>query len=456
MEYDLIVIGGGPGGYVAAIRAAQRGLKTCLIEKKWIGGTCLNEGCIPTKTLLQSANVLEEVQRAEEFGVTGVDSGTVRMSLPRMQERRKAVIAQLQSGIKALIRRKKIDLIEGEVSLAGPKTVRAGNHLINAKNIILATGSVAELPRFIHCTDDSHIVSSRELLSIESVPASIAIVGGGVVGIEFACLLQALGSKTTVIEALPQILPMVDSELAALVRESLEKRGIDIKTSAKVNDIDGETVSFETDGKAEEIRAEKILIAIGRIPNVEGLDLESAGVKMDGKAIWTDDDLQTSVPGIYAVGDVRGKQMLAHMASHEGLAAVDHICGIPSSLRDSRVPSCIYSVPEIASVGLSEADAKNAGYEVKVGRFPMRNNGKALIEGYTDGMVKTVLDAKTGEILGVHICGPHASELIGGMAALMTAEATSAEILASVFPHPSVSESLGEAFMAAEGEAIHC
>lgn len=450
MDYDVIVVGGGPGGYTAAIRCAQHGLKTCLVERQWLGGTCLNEGCIPTKALLRSAEVLDEMRSAEKFGITGLNAAEVSIDIAAVQSRKRAVIAQLQSGIRSILRRGKVTILEGSAHFVSGNTLAVGGQTVSAKSIILATGSKAVVPASIRIEEGAAIVSSTELLDMEHVPQSAVIIGGGVVGIEFASMLNSFGSSVTVVEVLPEILPTVDAEIARLVRSRMEKSGVAFFLNTKVAKISGNTVRISLGGEEKDLQAEQILIAAGRVPNTDGLDVEKAGLTMDGKAVRTDEYMRTNVPGIYAIGDVNGKDMLAHMAMHEAIAAADNICGANVSVRDAKVPSCIYTLPEVASVGLTEKEAWDTGAPVMVGRSLLLANGKSLIEGAEEGLVKVLTVPKTGELLGVHICGPHAAEMIGGMAALMTAEATTAEVAASVFPHPSVSEALAEAFMKVE------
>ena len=456
MQYDIIVIGGGPGGYVAAIKAAQQGKHVCLVEDKWIGGTCLNEGCIPTKALIYSAEVLDHAKHAAEFAVEGIDPQKVSVSMPDMQERKRQVVKRLQSGVALRLKRCGVDVKNGKASFLDTNTVAVNGESITAAAFIIATGSVVSVPKSISRSEDAKVITSRELLEMEKVPVSLVVIGGGVVGIEFAYLLNKIGCQVTVIEAMDEILPNMDIEIARAVRQRLAKDGVTFFTGAMVSDITGQKVTFTVNEKKETVSGEEILMAIGRAPYTGGLGLERIGLKQERGAIVTDAHLRTNLPNIYAIGDVNGRSMLAHTASYEGEVAVANICGRDDQVDYDHIPACVYTTPEVACVGLTEAKARELGRSIKVGRFPMAANGRSLVEGDTDGFVKVILDDKTGEILGVHIFSLHATEIIGGVSALMAAEATVAEVLASIFPHPSVSESLKEAFMLAEeGKAIH-
>ena len=455
MKYDILIIGGGPGGYVAAIKAGQEGLSVCLIEENKVGGTCLNEGCIPTKTLIKSADTLDLIRNSGTFAIDGVDASAIHIDMQKLQQRKNQVISGLQGGIRTLLKRAKVTLVEGKASFVGPKTVKVGETTYEGENVIIATGSYAGIPRFIECTDDAKIITSRELLNITEVPGSIVIVGGGVIGIEFASILNSFGSEVTVLEGMPEILPMVDEELGVLVHKDLKKKGIKIHTGAMVSKISGNTVSFKVKEEEMSVSADVVLISIGRTPNTEGLGLENTGVITEKGAVVTDEHLRTNVPGIYAIGDVNGKYMLAHVASHEGIVAVENILGKDKIMNYGSVPSCIYIMPEIASVGMTEKEARDSHKDVGVGKFPVMANGKSLVEGNKTGIIKVIADKVTGEILGIHLYCPHATEMIGGLAALKSSEVITHEVVEAIFPHPSVSESVGEAFMAALGKAIH-
>lgn len=454
-DYDITVIGGGPGGYVAAIKAAKEGKKTCLIEKKHLGGVCLNEGCIPTKTLIKTANVLDEVKHAAAFAVEGIDPSRVRVSMQKLQERKRAVVKQLVGGVAGLLRGNKVTVVEAEATFVDTHTVKAGDKTITSKHFIIATGSEAVIPSFIAQEGKTNILTSREALNLDSIPDSIAIIGGGVIGVEFAFLFNKLGAKVTVLELLDHILPMVDQEVSELAKKRMEKDGITFHLGARVQAIRGDEIHWQKDGQSVSVKADAVLMAVGRAPTTDGLGAEEIGVAFDRGAIRTDSRLRTNIENIYAIGDVNAKVMLAHTASHEGIVAVENMVGHPVEMRYDRIPSCIYLEPEIASIGLTEAQAKERYQNIKVGKFPMAANGKSLVEGDTGGMVKVIVDGEYGEILGAHFYGKHVTDMIAEISAAMTLEATADEIIQTVHPHPTVSESVPEAFMAAYSKAIH-
>ena len=458
-NYDIAIIGGGPGGYVAAIKAAQWGKKVCLIEKGELGGVCLNEGCIPTKTLLKSVDVLHTVRKCAEFGVTGVDITPAAIDMAKLQQRKKRVIKKLTGGVGYLLKGNGVTVVNGTAAFVDKETIKVGDEEIKAAKIIIATGSrPAQLPIPINADAKgvpAPIITSTEALEMTEIPPSVVIIGGGVIGIEFAYIFAQLGSKVTIVEMLERILPMVDEEITESVAKMLKRLGIEIFTSAKVSAITGGKVAFDHAGAEQHVEAARILMAVGRTPHTEGLNLEALGVRMKGRAIDVDDHLETSVPGIYAIGDVNGLAMLAHTASREGIVAVEHILGHPVKMDYSRIPWAIYLQPEVASVGLTETQAREKFGEIKVGRFPLAGNGKALIEGEIQGMIKVLVEPKYNEIIGVHIFGPHATDMISEAVLAMDLEATAEEITFSVHPHPTVAEIIPEAFHAALGKAIH-
>ena len=455
-EFDIMVIGGGPGGYVAAIKAAREGKKVCIAERARFGGVCLNEGCIPTKTLIKTANTLHEVREAASFGIEGVDPSALSVSMATLQKRKQGVVQTLVGGVKGLLRGNKVTMMEGAASFVDAHTVDVAGKKVTFEYGIIATGSSVMIPSFIKREGDNRLLTSKEALEIDTVPASIAIIGGGVIGVEFAYLFNRLGSKVTVLELMENILPMVDEEVSGLARKRLEKDGVTFHMGAKVHTVKDNTVLFEKGGKAESVKAEYVLMAVGRVPDTEGLNAGGIGLEFEKAAIKTNDRLQTSVPNIYAIGDVNGKVMLAHTASHEGMVAVDAILGRRARMDYGKIPSCIYLDPEVACIGLTEKQARAQGKQVKIGKFPMAANGKSLVEGDTDGLAKVIVDAELGEILGVHLYGKHVTDMIAELAVAMTLEATAEEIIHSIHPHPTVSEALPEAFMAAYGKAIHC
>ncbi len=475
--YDLIVVGAGPGGYVAAIRAAQLGMRTAIIERSYLGGICLNWGCIPTKALLRSAEVLHVAQTADAFGIkvqgAQADPGAV-------VARSRAVAGELSTGVGFLLKKNNVDVIWGEGKLAGagaidvtestaqkragaaqaaPKgALGAGRYL--AKHIILATGARPRVLPGIE-PDGKLIWTYFEAMVPRAIPKSLLIAGSGAIGIEFASFYRALGVEVTVVEMLPEILPAEDGEIAALARKAFEKAGIRILTSAKVSGVekgkDSVTAMISREGAAaERIAAERMISAVGVVGNTEGLGLEDAGVKIAAGRIVTDGLGRTSVPGIYAIGDVAGPPMLAHKAEHEGVICVEAIAGLDAHALDKRrIPACTYSSPQIASVGLTEAKAETEGRKLRVGRFPFRANGKALAMGEREGLVKTIFDADTGELIGAHMVGAEVTELIGGFAIAMQLEATEEDLMRTVFPHPTLSEMMGESALAAYGRALH-
>lgn len=455
-DYEVAVIGAGPGGYETAIKAAQLGKKTCIVEEKSFGGTCLNVGCIPTKVLIRTANLVSEIRAASEFAVDGIDPAAVSVDMKKLQQRKNGIVKTLTGGVQALLRGNHVAVEKGRAAFVDAHTLDLGDKTITAENMIVATGSKVFMPPFIAIEGESRVITSDEALELDSLPERMAVIGGGVIGVEFAYLFSKLGVKVTVLELMDQILPMVDPEISAMARKSLEKGGVTFRLGAKVKTIRDNHVHFELGGKEEETAADLVLMAVGRVPNTEGLNAEGIGLVFDRKAIQTNERLQTNIPNIYAVGDVNGKVMLAHTASHEGMTALTNLCGGYAEVDYDKIPSCIYITPEIASIGLTEEKAKERAGKIKVGRFPLAANGKSMIEGSTEGMAKVILDETTGEILGVHLFGSHVTEMIGEVSAAMAAELTAEEVIGSIHPHPTVNEAVGEAFMAAWlGRAIN-
>ena len=455
-EYDITVIGAGPAGYVAAIKAAQEGKKTCIIERAKFGGVCLNEGCIPTKTLIKTANVLHEVKESGQFGIEGVEPSRITVSMDKLQQRKAGVVQRLVEGVQALLRANKVAIFEGSASFADAHTVLAGREKITSEYVIIATGSEATIPSSIKQEGRNTILTSREALDIDHIPGSIVIIGGGVIGVEFAYLFNKLGAKVCVLELMDQILPGIDGEIARMAQKRLTKDGVVIHTGAGVAAITNNAVLFEKNGATATAQADCVLVAVGRAPCTEGLNAKEIGIEFDRAAIKTNDELRTSIPNIFAIGDVNGKVMLAHAASREGIMAVEAICGKKARMEYGTIPSCIYLEPEIASIGMTEKQAREKRVDVKVGKFPMTANGKSLVEGDSDGVVKVIVDGDVGAILGVHLYSRHATDMIAEIAVAMVLEATAEEIIHTVHPHPTVSEAVHEAFMAAYGKAIHC
>ncbi|WP_053959685.1 dihydrolipoyl dehydrogenase [Sulfobacillus thermosulfidooxidans] len=463
-QFDLIVLGGGTGGYVAAIRAAQLGLKTALVDKAKVGGTCLHQGCIPTKALLNTAEVLHTFKHAGDYGLVAQD---VALDYPKAVARKNKVVDQLYRGVQFLLKKNKVSVFEGYGRLKGAQRVEVlaqdgTTTLLEAKDILIATGSVPrQLPNVPF--DGQRVLSSDDVLSRSDIPSSVVILGGGAIGVEFASMYNDFGSQVTIVEMLPHILPQDDEEVAEQLTKLLTRRGIKIYTSAsfdpsslKIEDNKIHADVVKADQSRVPVDGDVLLVAIGRKAVTENLGLEDVGVEIQRGFIVVDDHYRTNVPHVYAIGDVIGGYLLAHVAAHEGMIAVETIAGKnPELLNPHRVPRVTYSRPEVASVGLSEQEARTQGYEVKVGIFPFRANGKSLILGEADGMVKLVADKKTDALLGAHIVGPHASDLINEMALAKFLEATAWEVAESVHAHPTVSEVLHEAALAVDGMAIH-
>lgn len=456
-NFDIAVIGGGPGGYVAAIKAAQEGKKVCLIEEGELGGVCLNRGCIPTKTLLKSVQVLDTVRHSFDYGIKGVEKTKLQIDMAKLQERKHNVVKKLTGGVGMLLKANGVTVYKGKGSFIDRNTLMAGEEKITADNIIIATGSVSlALPIPIIKEEAGALLNSDQALEINEVPEKVVIIGGGVIGVEFAFIFAQLGANVVIVELMDRILPMVDEEVVGEVARMLKGLGIKLVVGAKVTKIEGNKVFYEKDGGEESETGQKILMAVGRTPTTEGLNIEAAGVKMAKKAIAVDEHLQTSQPGIYAIGDVNGKSMLAHTASMEGLIAVENILGHKTKMQYDKIPACIYTQPEIASVGMTETAARERYGEIKIGKFPFNANGKATVEGESKGMIKVIIEPRFQEILGVHIYGVHATDLIAEVVLAMNMEATAEEVLAAIHPHPTISEAVAEAFHAAvAGRAIH-
>ena len=456
-NYDVVVIGGGPGGYVAAIRASQLGLKTAVVEKEAMGGVCLNWGCIPTKALLRNAEVVRTLGEGKTFGFS-FDQSTLTVSYEAAQKRSRQVSARLVKGVQFLMKKNKIDVIEGFAVIKSPNEIQVGDQRISTENIIIATGSrPREIPGV--SIDGDRIISSREALELTDLPENIIVVGAGAIGVEFSCIWNTYGANITIVEMLPTLVPQEDEDIAAELGKAIKRSKIDVRTGARVEKVDTSgkrvAVTISKDGQMETLQADKVLVAIGVTPNSENMGLENVGVKTERGFIVIDDKLQTNVPGIYAIGDVTGKLALAHVASAQGIAAAEAIAGHATETFDyNKMPRCVYCHPEIASVGLTEAQAREMGYDVQVGQFPFRADGKALAINDYEGFVKIVAENQYNEILGVHIIGPHVTELIAGPAGMLRLEATLEELARTVHPHPSLSEAIMEAAHVTLGEPI--
>jgi dihydrolipoamide dehydrogenase len=461
-SFDLIVIGGGPGGYVAAIRAAQLKMKVALVEREHLGGICLNWGCIPTKALLRSAEVLELMRHASSFGLA---ADNPRFDAQAVVKRSRNVAGQLNRGVGHLLKKNKVTVFDGGARLAGEgrlavKLNKGGDETLEAEHIILATGARArQLPGLE--ADGKLVWTYKEAMVPEKMPKSLLVVGSGAIGIEFASFYRSMDAEVTVVELLPRVLPVEDEEISVFAQKAFEKRGIKIRTNATVKALkkgaDSVVATIENRGKLEELTAERVILAVGIVGNTEGLGLDGTGVKVERGQIVIDEFGCTGEAGVYAIGDVAGPPWLAHKASHEGVVCVERIAGLNDvhPLDVTKIPGCTYCTPQVASVGLTERAAKDAGYEVKVGRFPFIGNGKAIALGEPEGLVKTVFDAKTGELLGAHMIGAEVTELIQGYALARTVEATEEDLFHTVFPHPTLSEMMHEAALDAYGRAIH-
>ena len=453
-KYDVVVIGSGPGGYVAAIRAAQLGGKVAIVEKYQLGGTCLNRGCIPTKAMIQSANLWSNINRSAEFGIK---VGAKEFSHKKMMKRCNDVVTKLRNGVEYLLKQNKVAVINGSGRVLGRGrvgiTADKKKKEIACNKIIIATGSEPlEVPGMPF---GKNTLSSTDVLQLKETPKSMIIIGGGAVGVEFASVFNQLGTKVTIIEMLKQLVPLEDKRVANVLEADFKKRGIKVCTGNKVTKVKetAARVSCELES-GEKFSAEKMLVAVGRKLNIDDIGLEEAGIETD-RGIVVDDFMETSVAGIYAIGDVTNKMLLAHLAHHQGVVAAENAMGLDTRIDYRVIPSAIYSMPEIASVGLNEKAAKNAGHNVKSSRFPFMAAGKAMIAGETEGFVQIVSDKATGEILGIQIVGIDATNLIGEAVALIGVEATTAELGHLVHPHPTLSEALMEAGLAAQGHPIH-
>lgn len=475
-QYDLLVIGAGPGGYVAAIRGAQLGMKVGIIEREHMAGICSNWGCIPTKALLRSAEIYGHMTHAKDYGLTAEKFG---VDIDGVVKRSRAIAAQMNNGVQFLMKKNKIDTIWGEAVITAKGEVKVaptkkaiqqpqvpppknalGEGTYKAKNIIIATGARPRILPGIE-PDGDKIWTYFEAMKPAAMPKSLVVMGSGAIGVEFASFYRSMGAEVTIIELLPQIMPVEDAEIAGLARKRLEKRGIKILTDAKVEKVEKNAAGIVAhvvlkDGSKQQISGEKLISAVGVQCNIEGLGLETVGVKTERGAIVIDGYGKTNVDGIWAIGDVAGPPMLAHKAEHEAVITVERIAGLKvHGLDKTKVPGCTYCEPQVASVGLTEAKAREAGREIKVGRFPFVGNGKAIALGEPDGLVKTIFDAKTGELLGAHMVGAEVTELIQGFVIAMNLETTEEELIHTIFPHPTLSETMKESVLDAYGRALN-
>ena len=435
-KYDVAIIGSGPAGYVAGIRAAQLGLKTCIFEKERIGGVCLNWGCIPTKALSASANALYTIERAVEFGINvkGFD-----LDFSKVYERKETIVKKLSMGIEMLMKARKLEIIREKAEIKSPAAIKTASLKIEARNILIATGSIPfELPGLSF--DHTNILSSTDILELKAIPKSLIIVGGGVIGCEFASIFRSFGSEITIIEAMPQLLPNEDEEIARKIEQIFKRRGIKVLTNTKIDKID---------------KGDKALIAVGRFPNSKGLGLEALGIECNKGWVKVDENFRTNINNVYAAGDIKGGILLAHVASREGIAGVEHMAGNAQSIDYNVIPSCIFTHPEIASVGLNEKTAKTKGLDIKVRKFLFSAIGRAHVLGETDGFIKLVVDAKSDKILGSQIIGPHAAELIAEISPCIQFGITSEKLANVIHAHPTLSEIVCEVSEAVHNREIH-
>ena len=464
-EFDVIVIGGGPGGYVAAIRASQLGMSAAVVEREHLGGICLNWGCIPTKALLRAAEIKHNIEHAADFGIEV--SGTVSVNLKKVVERSRGVASRLSSGVGHLLKKNKVTVFDGTAKLAGKSGANwvlsvtgKSETRLTGKHIIIATGARARALPGIE-PNGSSIVTYKDAMVPEKMPKSLIVVGSGAIGVEFASFYQDMGVEVTIVEYLDRILNAEDEEISALAQKSFEKRGIKILTSTKLLGLketsQGVAADIETGGAKQQLVAERVIMAVGIVGNSENIGLEATKVKLDRGHIVTDGYGATGEAGLYAIGDVTGAPWLAHKASHEGIICIEKIAGMKHvhPIEDNSVPGCTYCRPQVASVGLTETKAKQAGYEIKVGKFPFLANGKAIALGDDEGLIKTIFDAKTGALLGAHMIGPEVTELIQGYVVARSLETTEAELMHTIFPHPTLSEAMHESVLDAYDRAIH-
>jgi dihydrolipoamide dehydrogenase len=461
-SFDIIIVGGGPGGYVAAIRAAQLGMKAAVVEREHLGGICLNWGCIPTKALLRTSEINHLLHHLSDYGFS---ADNPRFELDKVVKRSRAVAKQLSSGVGHLLRKNKVTVVDGHGRLAGKQTLavtKDGKPVATLKSphIVLATGARArQLPGIE--ADGKLIWAYKEAMVPPAMPSSLVVIGSGAIGIEFASFYRNMGADVTVVEVLDRILPVEDEEVSAFAHKAFERQGMKIFTGAKVaaatKNGDNVTVSVEANGKSQKLTVDRVISAVGIVGNVEDIGLEGTGVKVDRTHVVIDEYCRTGEPGVYAIGDLVGPPWLAHKASHEGVVCVEKIAGLNDvhPLDTSNIPACTYCRPQVASVGLTEARAKAEGHEVRVGRFPFIGNGKAIAMGEPEGMVKTVFDARTGELLGAHMVGAEVTEMIQGYTIARTLESTEAELIGTIFPHPTISETMHEAVLDAYKRAIH-
>lgn len=456
-RYDLIVIGGGPGGYVAAIKAAQLGGKVAVIEKEKLGGVCLNWGCIPTKTLLKTAKLYEDILRGEEFGIVGIDDADIKVDWNLLSKRKDQVVKKLVSGIYTLFKKNKIDLYEGMGKVIDKNNVEVNGEIVTGKNLIIATGAKDNLPPIDGldtALESGKIINSKGALQLEEIPKDLVIIGGGAIAVEFATIFNSIGSNVTLIQRSSHILSSTEKEMATTLQKHLIRKGINIVTDTKLKSIREDGVIIEHKGEEKVFKGDKYLISLGLKPQLKGI--ENLDLELDSKGfVKTNERMETNIEGVYAIGDLNGKFALAHVASAEGIVAAENIMGKDSTMNYNIVPSCIYTFPELASVGLTEEEAKEKGYDITVSKFPLAANGKALAEGETLGFAKIIADNEYGEVIGVHIMASNATDMISEAIVAMQLESTVYDIAKAIHPHPTLSETVMEAAFGAIDKPIH-
>lgn len=452
--YDIVILGGGPGGYVAAIKAAQKGAKVALIEKDTVGGICLNHGCIPTKTLLKNAKVYKTIKNASDYGIN--IEGLVSIDWQKMLKRKNMVVKRLTIGIAGLLKKNHVDLYQGFGKVESPYEIHVNDEILMFKNLVIATGASPIIPPIKglkESIDNGYVVTSKELLNIEEIPQSLLIIGGGVIGVEFATIFSQLGTKVTIVEKEDQILPMIDEDITLEYRKILKKEGINIVTSAEVISISNQNVTYHIKGENIEQSFDKVLLSVGMKPNLKGL--ENLNLEIERNAIKTDEFLRTSLNHIYAIGDCNGKYMLAHVASAEGMIAIEHIFGKKNKMQYEYIPNAIYGHPEVATIGLTEKEAKQRNLDYHVSTFPVMGLGKALADHEKDGFIKLITNPKTHEIYGAHILSYQASDLISEFGVTIELKGTAYHLAHIIHPHPTLSELILEVSHGAIGEPIH-
>lgn len=455
-QYKIVVLGAGPGGYVAAIKAAQMGAKVAIVEKNELGGVCLNWGCIPTKTLLKNAKVYENILNSEKYGIDIENKGSITINWDNMQKRKDQVVKRLTGGVKMLLEKNGVDIYNGYGEIIDKNTIKVNEETLQAENLIIATGSSPRIPNIDginEAIESGYVLTSKGILELSEIPKELIVIGAGVVSIEFATLYNSLGSNVTILQRSEGILSSIDKDVSKTMARILKRNGVKIVYGASIEKIDNNKVIANIKGESKEFIGDKILISVGRTPNINGL--EKLGLEVDKRGIVTNERLETSVKGVYAIGDVNGKYLLAHVASAEGIVAVENILDKDSKIEYRKVPSCIYGFPEIGVVGMTEEEAKEKGHEIIVSTFPLSANGKALAEGESEGFVKIVADKKYGEILGVHILAPNATDMIAEAVTTMELEGTVHELAKAIHPHPTLSEIIMEAAHGAIDSPIH-